>query len=132
MQASGRAMIAAAAFIIKSLGLPEARTPRTQSGDVPPEAYGIFKNTNDPTFLKVLLVETTRVSVTITVMLRGRPLSNPMTCRSQILGKITPSMQLNLLCRGESIPYKLAFRRSSETWVVTEDASTPAIYSRNR
>ncbi len=99
---------------------------------IPPEAYGIFENTNDPSFYKVLLVDSKQVSVTITLTINGRRMPNPLTCRSRTLQDITPSMRLDLTCKGERIPYRMTYREPSHTWVVIEDDAAPEVYIRRK
>ena len=127
-----RSLTAGLVLILSSVLSTEAHAQRASSQDIPADAYGIFENTNNPTFLKVLLVETKQVSLTLTITLRGRRMANPLTCRSQVLGRITPNMQLILTCKGERVPYKLTYRAPSQSWVVTEEASTPEVYQRRR
>lgn len=98
--------------------------------DVPADAYGIFENSNNPTFFRVLLVEQDRLTLTTTVVLNGRKMPRPLTCNSSILENIEPSMRLALRCGDEELTFALDYRSSSKSWIVVEDGGTPEVYTR--
>jgi hypothetical protein len=98
---------------------------------LPPEAYGTFLESNDPTFRRVLLVEARRVVLTLSVLVRGQDVGAPTQCSSPPLERLVPEMTLTLTCRGEQIPYTLTFRQSSSEWLVVEDGEAPLIFRRN-
>jgi hypothetical protein len=108
---------------------PSADQQRSAAG-LPVEAYGIFEDRNDPTFQRVLLVEANSVVVTTTVTVGGRPVGNPLQCRSDAGLALGPSLSLDLSCAGERIPFTLEFRADAGDWVVVEDGSAPMMFRR--
>lgn len=97
--------------------------------DLPPEAYGIFEDLNDPAFQKRVEMTAQAVSLSIGVTLSGAN-GTPLVCRSEVPGGLRKTMQLQLACQGIRIPFKFEYRADEQDWVVHEEDSAPMIFTR--
>lgn len=87
---------------------------------LPSEAYGLFEDRNDaPLFLYRLRIERQRIALITVVNLKGRE-ADPLTCESETLTEIRPSMEVVLDCGKEAGPYRVEYLGDKGIWVLTE------------
>jgi hypothetical protein len=96
---------------------------------LPPEAYGIFEDLNDPTFQKRIKITTQEVAFVVGVTLPGASEAT-LVCRSEVRDGIRTTMQLQLPCQGVRIPFRFEYRPDERDWVVREEDSAPMIFTR--
>jgi hypothetical protein len=100
---------------------------------LPPEAFGLFEDRNDPFFHKRLTVTATAVAYTVRGRGAGMGAGRPhLVCRGEVPGGVRATMQLDLDCAGTTIPFQFRFRLFQKDWILTEEDTEPMIFTREQ
>lgn len=97
---------------------------------LPPEAFGVFVETNNQAFDTKLDVRADGVTLFVAVALPGMAGGRPLACRGEAPGGVQARMNLSLDCAGERVPYEFEYRAGQGDWVASEPGSTPQIFVR--
>jgi hypothetical protein len=91
----------------------------------------MFENTNDPAVRERLDMRSNAVHYSKQVILEGAR-EEPLMCRGEVARGLRPREKLVVDCAGTLIPFQLQFRADREDWILIEEDTTPAIFTRLR
>ena len=104
---------------------------------LPPDAFGIFRDTNDQAFKTSINIATNQVTLFVGIredFMQGRLSGTPpLECKAAVPEGVTALMTLQLDCGGgEIIPYTLEYRAEQGDWILTEEDRPPQRMERVR